>query len=155
MQEEKVTDLVCWAPFSFALLRSCYSANSFFSFCSVCVCLFLWFLLCFFFVFCFPVFCVGLPCFSLGLAPPFSVALSLSPAGSPSLFSSSFVCVCSLCLLGFLLAFVFLYALFLLCVLGFFLCFSGFLFSPAPFFSSSLPQFFLLSLREVAFAQLL
>jgi len=40
MQEEEVTDLVCWAPFSFALLRSCYSANSFFSFCSVCVCLF-------------------------------------------------------------------------------------------------------------------
>jgi len=97
MQEEEVTDLVCWAPLSFALLCSCYSANSFFSFCSVCVCLSLRFLLCFFFVL--------LPCFLCWFA------LFFSWSHPPSLFSSSFVCVCSLCLLGFLLAFVFLYAL--------------------------------------------
>jgi len=62
-------------------------------------------------------FFVLLPCFLCWFA------LFFSWSRPPSLFSSSFVCVCSLCLLDFLLAFVFLYAL---CT-GFFLCFSGFL----------------------------
>ena len=56
-------------------------------------------------------------------------------------------------LLGFLLAFVFLYAMFLLCVLGFFLCFSGFLFPVlSPFCWFCLFSSFSLSFSPVFFS---
>ena len=153
MQEEKVTDLVCWAPFSFALLRSCYSANSFFSFCSVCVCLFLWFLLCFFVCVLLPCFCVGSPCFSLGLAPPPVLGHSLSLLPVPPLCfllpSSVFVlCVSS--------PFFFFLPLSVFCSWS--SLFPQSSASPVFFFLSSVLLFFFsssLPLREVAFAQLL
>jgi len=156
MQEEKVTDLVCWAPFSFALLRSCYSANSFFSFCSVCVCLFLWFLLCSFVCVLLPCFCVGSPCFSLGLAPPpFSVTLSLS-CRFP-LFVFFFLRLCLFFVSpGFQALFFFFLPLSVFCSWS--SLFPQSSASPVFFFLSSVLLFFFsssLPLREVAFAQLL
>jgi len=128
--------LVCWRRWRPCLLFSAPSSSlflwfceQFFSFRSVCVCLSLQFLLCFF-LFCFPVFCVGLPCFSLGLAPPLCFLLP----------SSVFV-LCASWISCLRLYF------FMLCVLGFFYVFLDFFcwvssLCLAPFFSPSCSLFF-------------
>jgi len=136
--------LVCWRRWRPCLLFSAPSSSlflwfceRFFSFRSVCVCLSLRFLLCFF-LFCFPVFCVGLPCFSLGLAPPLCFLL---PSSVFVLCASWISCLrlyfFMLCVLGFFCVFLdFFCWVSSLCLAPFFSCLA--LFSPCLLLFSSL-----------------